>query len=54
MRMRMRIDVIDGLLLCQSQNLMMALALVLATADVDPIIATIGGLHDELVVIPLG
>lgn len=33
---------------------MTVLALVLATADVDPVVTTVGGLHDELVVIRVG
>lgn len=33
---------------------MAVLALVLAAADVDPEIATVGGLHDEFVVIRVG
>ena len=44
----------NRLLLSQSQNLMAVLALVLAAADMDPEVATVGGLHDELVVIRVG
>ena len=44
----------NRLLLSQSQNLMAVLALVLAAADMDPEVATVGGFHDELVVIRVG
>ena len=43
-----------GLFLSQSQNLMAVLALVFTAADMDPVVATIGGFHDELVVIRVG
>lgn len=43
-----------ALLFSQSQNLMAVLALVLAAADMDPVVTTVGGLHDELVVIHVG
>lgn len=33
---------------------MAVLGFVLAAADVDPVVATVGGLHDELVVIRVG
>lgn len=33
---------------------MAVLALVLAAADVDPVVATVRGFHDELVVIRVG
>lgn len=42
------------LLLGQSQNLMAVLLDVLSTRNMDPEIATIAGLHDELVVIRVG
>lgn len=42
------------LLLGQSQNLMAVLLLVLATRDVNPEVATVGGFHDELIVIRVG
>lgn len=44
------------LLFGQPQNLMavLALALVLAAGDMDPIVTTVGGLHDELVEIRVG
>lgn len=38
-----------NLLLCQSQNLMAVLGLVLATADMNPEVATIGGFYDGLI-----
>lgn len=43
-----------NLLLGQSQYLMAVLALVLATRHMDPEVATVGGLHDELVEIRVG
>lgn len=42
------------LLLRQTQNLMAILALVLAAADVDPEVATVGGFHDELIEVGVG
>lgn len=44
----------NRLLLSQPQNLMAVLLGVLATADMNPVVAAVGGFHDELVVIRVG
>lgn len=44
----------DDLLLSLSQNLMAVLLDVLATADMNPVVATIGGFHNELIEVGVG